>query len=100
MDFSVTRERMRRRLSPGVLLQILLLLVSAIFYVARTEMVTREILRNQNEMMSKLEEVRVRSDHIEKYLSSRDPHYWQSIKELENSARGSSRVNSTLEVQP
>ncbi len=63
------------KISIGAILQILGLLVSGIYYVARVE-------TNMTQTRTTLEEIRSRQVRIEKYLSSKDPHYWQSVGDL------------------
>jgi hypothetical protein len=66
---------MEWKLSLGTILQIVMLLISGIYYVARVE-------RNQAEMHNTLEEVRSRQERLEKYISSKDSHYWQAVGDL------------------
>jgi hypothetical protein len=90
----------KREMSLGTLIQILLLLVSGIFYVARVEVRTNEVLAEQQKILSGIELVSAHLDRIEKYLSSRDAHYWQTIKQFEDAARENSRANPFPKVKP
>ncbi len=63
------------KISLGAILQILGLVVSGIYYVANVE-------HNQAETRRTLEEDHSRLERLEKYISSKDPHYWQAVGDL------------------
>jgi hypothetical protein len=77
----------KREISLGVLLQLISFLISGIYFVARFEGRTEFLIENQARMAVAIEEIRVREERIEKYLSSKDAKYWQSVRDLEEEKR-------------
>ena len=70
------------KISIGTILQILGLLASGIYYVADQHDRAARVESNMIETRTTLEEIRARQVRIEKYLSSKDAHYWQSVGDL------------------
>jgi hypothetical protein len=77
----------KREISLGVLLQLLTFLVSGVYFVARFEGRMEFLIDNQAHISAALEEVRAREERIEKYLSTKDVRYWQTVKTLEEENR-------------
>lgn len=82
VGFSIKRE-----ISLGVLMQILIFLISGVYFVAGVEGRMEHLIESQARVEESVQEVRVRLDRIEKYLSSKDLKYWQAVKSLEEETR-------------
>lgn len=78
----------RREISIGTLLQILAILISSLFYVARFEWRVDQLLEENKQMREELLRSSERAERIERYLSSKDPRYWQSQREFSNPQGG------------
>ena len=75
--------RITREISLGMILQLAAFTVSGIFYVARVENRVDELLREQKEMHQEIREITRNVGRVEKYLSSKDPEFWQKIRAFE-----------------
>jgi hypothetical protein len=77
----------KREISLGLLLQLLGFLISGAYFAARFEGRMDAVLENEGRIAATVDEIRAREERIEKYLSTRDPHYWQTVKTLEEEKR-------------
>lgn len=66
----------KREISIGTLLQLGGLLLSALWFAQRTTI-------KQDETLAELRVVHARVDRMEKYLSSKDPAYWEIIRRID-----------------
>jgi hypothetical protein len=63
-------------ISIGTILQIAMLIVSGILFINR-------VSTKQTEILQELRTDHARWERVEKYLSSRDSHYWEIIRHFD-----------------
>jgi hypothetical protein len=76
--FSIKKE-----ISLGTLVQVIGFLVSGVYYVARFEARADQAEQAQKEVRLIVEEIRAHEERVEKYLSSKDSHYWETVTRLQ-----------------
>jgi len=65
-------------ISIGTIVQIVVLVASGILFINR-------VSRDQTQILQELRVDRTRWERVEKYLSSKDPHYWEIIRHFDES---------------
>src|SRR5262249_16275167 len=74
--FTINRE-----ISLGTIIHILALLLSTLWFADRFALRQEQLVKELRANSEKLE-------RIEKYLSSKDPRYWQRVREFSNPREG------------
>lgn len=85
--FSALGFTLKREISVSTLLQLTAMLLSALWFADRFEIRQETIVSEMRSIRAQIDRMEAREERIEKYLSSKDPHYWQTIAELSKTDR-------------
>ena len=80
----------KREISIGTLIQLVTLVISGIWFLSRVSLKQEQILLEQRND-------RARWERVEKYLSSKDSHYWEIIRRFDDPATA---LRPSLQITP
>ena len=78
----------KREIGVGTLLQIAAMLLSAIWFADRFTLKQEAMAEEIHTQSARIERIEGKLDRIEKYLSSKDSRYWQTVAELQKTNEG------------
>lgn len=76
------RFTIKREIGLGTLLQIGAMLLSAVWFADRFEWKQEAMLQEIAHQQAQLDRIEARTERIEKYLSSKDSRYWQTVAQI------------------
>jgi sensor domain CHASE-containing protein len=68
----------------STILQLVAMLLSALWFADRFSLKQETMLQEIQDQRARMERIESKLDRVEKYLSSKDPRYWQTVSELES----------------
>jgi len=83
-----SRWTIKREIGIGTLLQIAGMLLSAVWFADRFSWKQEQMLDEIRASRSATQRLEEKVDRIEKYLSSKDSRYWQTVAELQKTEQG------------
>jgi len=78
-----SRWTIKREIGIGTVLQIAALLLSSLWFADRFQMKQEMMIEEIQSQREAIQRIETKLNRVEKYLSSKDSRYWQTVAELE-----------------